>query len=104
MKRRKRLRPRGNKVTLMMRVSVHPIKAAIWNGIQSGRITNGMNLRQIGAIVGGAPSPQMVKHHLETMATMGAIDWVGGSYCFHTGKSQTHHAEATRQRSNDDSD
>lgn len=64
-----------------MPVSVHPFKAKIWEGIQSGKIRTGMSLREIAKICGEPnASPQQVKHHLQAMVTMGTIDWVNGQY------------------------
>mgnify|MGYP001586073182 FL=1 len=68
-----------NKVTLTMRVAVHPIKAGLWK--QRSKITPDMSLREIGKLV-GAKEPQQIKHHLEAMVSMGAIDYVGGQYVF----------------------
>ncbi len=67
------------KVTVEMRVSVHPIKAALW--AKRGKIKPGMSLREIGALIGEG-SPQKLKHHLQTMVTMGSIDYIGGCYVF----------------------
>ena len=64
-----------------MPVSVHPIKAKIWAGIQSGKITDGMTLRAIGKL-SGCNSPQQIKSHLEVMKKMGTIDYVRGQYHF----------------------
>ena len=68
-----------NKVTLTMRVAVHPIKAGLWK--QRSKITPGMSLREIGKLV-GVKEPQQIKHHLEAMVSMGSIDYVGGQYVF----------------------
>jgi hypothetical protein len=67
------------KVLISMRVAVHPIKAALWE--QRAKIKPEMSLRQIGALV-GIESPQQIKHHLQSMVTMGAIDYIGGQYVF----------------------
>ncbi len=62
-----------------MRVSVHPIKAKLWNA--RAQITPGMSLRQMAALIGlPKSSPQLIKHHLDTMVRMGTIDYVGGEY------------------------
>jgi hypothetical protein len=68
-----------NKVTLEMRVSVHPIKAALWS--KRAKIKSGMSLREIGAVV-GEKSPQKLKHHLQAMVVMGSVDYIGGQYVF----------------------
>lgn len=68
------------KVIVVMRVAVHPIKAALWK--QRSKITPGMSLREIGALVGIEDAPQQVKHHLQAMVAMGSIDYVGGQYVF----------------------
>lgn len=67
------------KITLTMRISVHPIKAALWN--ERKKIASGMPLREIGKLI-GVKSAQQLKHHLESMVKMGAIDYVGGEYVF----------------------
>lgn len=67
------------KIALEMRVAVHPIKARLWQ--QRHNIKTGMSLREIGKLV-GVTSPQKVKHHLQAMVTMGAIDYIGGQYVF----------------------
>lgn len=72
--------PRDDKkVVLNMRVAVHPIKAALWRN--RSKIKPGMSLREIGKFV-GVTSPQKIKHHLQTMVTMGSIDYIGGQYMF----------------------
>ena len=68
-----------NKVSLSMRVSVHPIKAAIWK--RRSKIKPDMTLREIGKLI-GVKSPQQIKHHLQTMVNMGSIDYIGGQYIF----------------------
>ena len=62
-----------------MVVAVHPIKARIWEEINSGRLKTGMTYREIGKII-GTEHPQKVKHHLEVMKNMGTIDFVNGTY------------------------
>ncbi len=62
-----------------MRVAVHPIKAKLWQ--QRRKIKPDMSLREIGKII-GMTSPQQVKHHLETMVSMGTIDKIRGQYVF----------------------
>lgn len=69
----------SKKVTLNMRVSVHPIQAKLWE--QRNIITSKMTLREIGNLV-GVESPQQIKHHLEALRKIGAIDYVGGEYIF----------------------
>ena len=69
-----------NKETLLIRVAVHPIKAALWK--RRKEIKPNMSLREIGNLV-GSRSPQMTKHHLDAMVRMGTIDYVGGQYIFH---------------------
>ena len=68
-----------NKEILLMRVAVHPIKAALWK--QRDKIKPNMTLREMGNLV-GSRSPQMIKQHLEGMIKMGTIDYVGGQYIF----------------------
>lgn len=46
-------------------------------------------LRDIGAKI-GEKSPQKIKHHLEQLVKMGAIDYVKGNYCW-----PRHHAEVS---------
>lgn len=67
------------KVTIVMRVAVHPIKAEMWK--RRAEITPDMTLREIGKLI-GVKEPQQVKHHLQAMVTMGSIDYVGGQYVF----------------------
>jgi hypothetical protein len=69
------------KERVYMLVAVHPIKANIWRGIQSGKIKPGMSLREIGKVA-GTSRPQQIKHHLEAMRNMGTIDYVAGQYVF----------------------
>ena len=71
----------GEKVTVSMRVAVHPIKAKMWEARY--KITPDMSLRQIAKLIGVSnASPQKIKHHLQAMVTMGAIDYIGGQYRF----------------------
>lgn len=67
------------KVSLEMRIAVHPIKAAMWK--QRVNITPDMTLREIGKLI-GVKEPQQVKHHLEAMVKMGSVDYIGGQYVF----------------------
>lgn len=67
------------KVTIEMRVAVHPIKADLWR--QRASIKPDMSLREIGKLI-GVKEPQKVKHHLEAMVKMGTIDYVSGQYVF----------------------
>lgn len=69
----------SKKTTICMRISVHPIKAKLWQNRK--KITPEMSLRQIGKLA-GCSSPQQVKHHLEQMVKMGTIDYIGGEYVF----------------------
>lgn len=72
--------PRDDKkVTIEMRVAVHPIKAALWK--QRHKIEPGMSLRQIGNLI-GVTSAQQIQHHLDAMVRMGSIDYIGGQYVF----------------------
>ena len=70
----------GKKISVYMRVAVHPIKARLWEA--RARIKPGMSLREIGQLVGVDDSPQQVKHHLQAMVAMGTVDYVGGQYVF----------------------
>lgn len=67
------------KVTLNMRVSVHPTKAKLWR--QRAKIRPAMSLREIGMLI-NVESPQIIKHHLEGLVSMGSIDKVKGQYVF----------------------
>ena len=69
------------KITVTMRVSVHPIKANLWHQGISGKIKPDMSLRQIGKLI-GEERPQIIQHHLQKMVAMGAIDIVCGQYIF----------------------
>lgn len=69
------------KETILMRVSVHPIKARLWELGISGQIESSHSLREIGKMV-NEKSAQKIKHHLEVMVKMGAIDYVNGAYVF----------------------
>lgn len=69
------------KETITMRVSVHPIKAKIWDIGTRGLIENSTSLRKIGEMI-GVSSPQQIKHHLEAMVKMGSIDYINGNYVF----------------------
>lgn len=73
------------KVSLEMRVSVHPVKASFWRNRH--KIKPGMTLRDIGSFA-GIKNPQQVKHHLDNMVRMGSIDYIGGEYVFPTEKSK----------------
>lgn len=64
-----------------MKVAVHPLKAKIYQLGTSGQIESDHSLRDIGKMV-GEKSPQKIKHHLEVMVKMGAIDCIGGKYVF----------------------
>lgn len=67
------------KEIIVMRVAVHPIKAAIWRNRL--KIKQDMSLRDIGKLC-GSKSAQQIKHHLESMVKLGAIDYIGGKYVF----------------------
>lgn len=67
------------KIRIKMIIAVHPLKAEIWKKIMSGKLKTGMSYREIGKII-GEKSPQKVKHHLEVMKNMGAIDYISGEY------------------------
>lgn len=67
------------KVTITMRVAVHPIQAALWE--QRDKIEPGMPLRKIGKLV-GVEAPQQIKNHLTTLVNIGAIDYIEGQYVF----------------------
>jgi hypothetical protein len=67
------------KVTVDMRVAVHPIKAKLWES--RARLEQGMTLREIGALI-KIDSPQQIKHHLEGLVKMGSIDYIHGEYVF----------------------
>lgn len=67
------------KERVVMPVYVHPIKAALWRVGSSGQIEGKHSLREIGAMI-GEEHPQEVKHHLEGLVKMGAIDFIGGEY------------------------
>ena len=69
------------KVTVYMRVAVHPLKAKMWE--KRAAIQPGMTLRQIAKLIGEPKaSPQKIKHHLQAMVTAGMIDFIGGEYVF----------------------
>lgn len=71
----------GKKVIVHMRIAVHPLQAKLWEARH--RITPDMSLRQIARLIGvPSASPQKIKHHLQRMVTMGAIDYIGGQYVF----------------------
>lgn len=67
------------KVIVEMRMAVHPTKAALWQ--QRKKIKPEMSLREIGAVI-GIDSAQQVKHRLQMMVSMGAVDYIGGQYVF----------------------
>ena len=67
------------KVTITMRVAIHPIKAEIWKNRH--KINSNTSLREIGKLI-GVESPQKIKHHLEQMVKMGSVDYVKGQYLF----------------------
>jgi hypothetical protein len=67
------------KVTVQMRIAVHPIKAKLWQ--KRALIKPSMTLREIGKLI-GVNQPQQVKHHLESMVAMGAVDYIEGLYVF----------------------
>lgn len=69
----------ADKVVITMPVAVHPIKAALWR--MRHKIRPEMSLREIGTLI-GVDSAQQVKHHLQTMVAMGAINYIGGQYVF----------------------
>jgi hypothetical protein len=69
------------KVVIEMRVAVHPLKAVMWQ--HRAKIKPEMSLRQIAKVIGfPSATPQKIKHHLQAMVTMGAIDYIGGQYVF----------------------
>jgi len=69
------------KTIVTMRMAVHPIQAELWNQGTLGKITSDMSLRQIGELI-EIKEPQKIKHHLQSLVSMGAIDYVCGRYIF----------------------
>lgn len=67
-------------------LAMHPLKAALWKLGISGQIESSHTYREIGAMV-GEEHPQQIKHHLDSLVKMGAIDYVNGSYKFPVVKS-----------------
>lgn len=72
------------KKSIYMKVSVHWIKAAIIEGLKDKSIDlNKDSLRLISdKLKLGKQSPQKVKHHIETLVNMGAIQKIDGQYVF----------------------
>ena len=70
------------KVSIIMRVAVHPLQAALWRN--RTRIKEHSSLREIGLLI-GEDSPQKVKHHLDQMVKLGSIDYIKGQYVFPKG-------------------
>lgn len=67
--------------TILVKVAVHPTKAKIWRLGITGQIETSYTLRKIGDMV-GEPHPHIVKHHLDSLLKMGAIDYIDGNYVF----------------------
>lgn len=69
------------KEIVLMRIAVHPVKAKLWRLGTSGQIETSHTLRKIGSMI-GEEHPQKIKHHLDEMVKMGAINYVDGGYQF----------------------
>jgi len=69
------------KVSITMKVAVHPVVAKLWLAMEKGELKPGMSLREIGKII-GEQHPQKIQHHLESMRKMGTISWKDGMYLF----------------------
>lgn len=74
----------SEKIRVVLPVMIHPIKAAIWRLGSTGQIESSYTLRKIGEMV-GEEHPQQIKHHLDGLVKMGAINFINGNYQFPVG-------------------
>lgn len=69
----------NGKTVVTMKVAVHPIQAAIWIAIQTGKLRTGMSLRAVGEVI-NETSAQKIKHHLDQLVKLGSINYTNGEY------------------------
>ncbi len=60
---------------------VHPIQAQLMRMIESGDLNPAdYTLREIAKVIGTDESPQKIKHHLEQLVKLGALQKIHGQY------------------------
>jgi len=68
---------------ITIKIWVHEVQAELMQAIESGQIDfDKHTLRDICKIIGIKESPQTVKHHLDQLLKIGAIDKVAGNYYY----------------------
>ena len=71
------------KELITIQIAVHPIQKSIIEGIKSGKIElENDTLREIAKKLQWKESPQLIKHHLEQLVKLGAIQKIYGQYTY----------------------
>lgn len=71
------------KETVVIPITMHKIQADIMRGVIGKTVDLSKDtLREIGNKIGTHEAPQQIKHHLETLVKMGALDIRQGNYFF----------------------
>lgn len=72
------------KVTVTVKIAVHPIQAAIITGLQTGKIDlEKDSLRNIADKTKLTKSPQQIEHHLQALLKLGVIQRIYDQYVYY---------------------
>ena len=72
-----------NKEIIMIKIAVHPVQARIIEQLKLKEIDlEGDTLREIAQKIKWKESPQIIKHHLEQLVKLGAIQKIYGRYVY----------------------
>ena len=74
---------------LQVKILVHPFQAAIVKALESGKIDLKLDtLRGIASKIGldEGTSPQLIKHHLESLVKYGIVQKIYGEYVYYKSK------------------
>ncbi len=74
---------REKKRIIEVKIAVHPVQAELYSGLKSGAIDIEMDsLRDMAKKIGRKQSPQIIKHHLDQLVKLGALQRMYGQYAF----------------------
>ena len=69
------------KEIIIIKIAIHPVQARIMKQLKSKEIDlEGDTLREIAKKIKWKESPQIIKHHLEQLVKLGAIQKIYGQY------------------------
>lgn len=69
------------KIVVKMPVAVHPMQAKLWQAMENKKITPEDPLRTVAEVIGVPTThPQTIKHHLDQLVKLGAVDFENGRY------------------------